>query len=167
MLLEELHIVQAKLLGSDVDWYRDFFDAGKPRVEEDCRDTLIKMLRPVPFGIQASPEGHLADNKRCDIVCTLGDLMVPIEIKGQWHPALWTAADRQLDQLYINDWRAERGIYLVLWFGNDSSKPPVGPPAGIAVPQTAEILRVAVAAGSASAREGRTEIVVLDLTRPS
>lgn len=166
VLLEELLIVQAKLRGSDVDWYRDFSNAGRPRVEDECRDALLKMLRPLPFGIEASPEGHLADDKRCDIVCTLGNLMVPIEIKGQWHPALWTAADRQLDRLYTNDWRAERGIYLVLWFGRDSSKPPVGPPAGIAAPQSADALRDALAARSATTCEGRTEVVVLDLTRP-
>jgi hypothetical protein len=166
VLLEELRVVQAKLRGSDVDWYRDFSKDGVPRVEDECRDTILKMLRPLPFGIAAAPEGHLADDKRCDIICTLGDTMVPVEIKGQWHPQLWIAADRQLDHLYVNDWRAERGIYLVLWFGRDVSKIPVNPPEGVAAPQTADALQAALAARSATTREGRTEVVVLDLTRP-
>lgn len=166
VLLEELRVVQAKLRGSDVDWYRDFSKDGVPRVEDECRDTILKMLRPLPFGIAATPEGHLADDKRCDIICTLGDTMVPVEIKGQWHPQLWTAADRQLDHLYVNDWRAERGIYLVLWFGRDVSKTPVKPAQGAAAPQTAEALQAALEARSATTREGRTEVVVLDLTRP-
>lgn len=167
VMLEELVQVQAKIRGSDVDWYKDFFAGSTPKDEEACRDTILKMFGELPFGILASPEGHLADDKRCDIECTLPGIMVPIELKGQWHKDLWTAADRQLDLLYTNDWRAERGIYVVLWFGHDSSKKPCKQPSGISAPKTAEGLREALVAQSATTREGRTEIVVLDLTRPT
>lgn len=167
VILEELAQVQAKIRGSNVDWYKDFFVEGAPKDEEACRDTILKILGDLPFGISASPEGHLADDKRCDIECTLPGIMVPIELKGQWHKDLWTAADRQLDLLYTNDWRAERGIYVVLWFGYDTSKKPRKPPAGIDPPMTSDELRNALAARSATTREGRTEIVVLDLTRPT
>jgi len=167
VLLEELVSVQDKIGGSDVDWYKDFFLGTAPRDEETCRDTILKMFGELPFGIRAFPEGHLGDDKRCDILCTLDGMMVPIEIKGQWHKDLWTAADRQLDLLYTNDWRAERGIYVVLWFGRDSSKAPRKPPLGIAPPNTAKSLRSALAAQSATTREGRTEIIVLDLVRPA
>lgn len=166
ILLEELEVIQAQLKGSDVDWYKDFYDGAVPRKEDDCRDSVLKMLRPLPFDIQAAPEGHLADDKRADILCTLGDLMVPIEVKGQWHPELWGAADRQLDQLYVNDWRAERGIYLVLWFGPGASKRLKKPPLGVVPPRTPESLQVALTAESPTAREGRNQVVVLDLTRP-
>jgi hypothetical protein len=168
LISEELSMVQAKVLGSDVDWYKDFTsDAGEPRIEDDCRDAILKMLRPLPFDIQALPEGHIADDKRCDIICLLGDLMVPIEVKGQWHPKLWTAADKQLDRLYVNDWRAERGIYLVLWFGLGTAKPLRPPPAGIVPPTTADELRLALRALSTTAQASRLEVFVLDLTRPS
>lgn len=167
ILLEELKQVQAQLRGSDVDWYKDFFEGGRPRVEDDCRDTLLKMLRPLPFEIQALPEGHLADDKRCDIICLLGDVMVPVEVKGQWHNKLWTAADQQLDRLYVNDWRADRGIYLVFWFGTESSKPVRKPPAGISPPTSAEELRTNLTNFTSTTREGRVEVVVLDLERPS
>jgi hypothetical protein len=166
ILLEELEVIQAELQGSDVDWYRDFYDGAAPRKEDDCRNSILKMLRPLPFDIQAAPEGHLADDKRADIMCTLGDLMVPIEVKGQWHPELWFAADKQLDRLYVNDWRAERGIYLVLWFGPGASKRPMPPPAGVPPPQTPQALQAALTAQSATTREGRNQVVVLDLTRP-
>jgi hypothetical protein len=165
ILLEELQVVQKKLRGSDVDWYRDFYTGDTPRIEDDCRDVLLKMMRPLPFGIEAAPEGHLADDKRCDIICTLGNLMVPIEVKGQWHSELWTAADQQLDRLYVNDWRATRGIYLVLWFGAGTSKPLTKPPAGPS-PTSADELREALAAQSATTGDARTQVVVLDLTRP-
>lgn len=167
VMLEELVTVQAKVRGDPLDWYKDFFDADGPRREEDCRDTIMKMFGELPFGIYAAPEGHLGDDKRCDIICTIGNLMVPIEVKGQWHNDLWTSADEQLDRLYVNDWRAERGIYLILWFGQSPVKPLRRPPKGINLPATAEDLRRALGDQSVAARDKRTEIVVLDLTRPT
>ena len=168
VMLEELKLVQAKITGHPLDWYRDFIDPrGAPKGEEDCRDTILKMFGTLPFGIHASPEGHLADNKRCDIECSLPGIMVPIEVKGQWHKDLWTAADRQLDLLYTNDYRAERGIYLVLWFGAGSAKRPKRPPLGIEPPQSAEQLQSVLTEQSVTTREGRTEVFVLDLTRPT
>lgn len=167
VLLEELDRVQRRLRGSDVDWYRDFATDGVPHIEERCRDSLLKMLGRLPFGITASPEAHLADDKRCDIFCQLGDLGLPIEIKGQWHRDLWTAADAQLDRLYVNDWRADAGIYLVLWFGPGSPKRLQPPPVGGSVPESAAALQEALTQGSAMAREGRVAVVVLDFERPS
>ncbi len=168
VMLEELNQVQAKITGDARDWYKDFFHRkDTPKDEEDCRDTILKMFGDLPFGIHAAPEGHLADDKRCDIECTLPGIMLPIEIKGQWHKDLWTAADRQLDLLYTNDWRAERGIYLVLWFGPTATKKVKKPPFDSDTPETAAQLQAALASQSATTREGRTEIVVLDLTRPA
>lgn len=166
VLLEELKIIQAKVRGSDVDWYRDFYDQGEPKIEDDCRDTILKMFGSLPFDIHAAPEGHVGDDKRIDIICTFGPLMVPIEIKGQWHGKLWSAADDQLDRLYVNDWRAERGVYLVLWFGSGTAKPLTRPTGDRAAPETPEALRNALIAQSPAARDGRTQVVVLDLTRP-
>ncbi|HWW57071.1 MAG TPA: hypothetical protein VN047_09285 [Sphingopyxis sp.] len=166
VLLEELRDVQKELRGSDIDWYADFYSNGLPRGEEDCRDSLLKMMRPLPFGIQALPELHLADDKRCDISCLLGKLMVPIEIKGQWNREIWTAADRQLGRLYVNDSRAEIGIYLILWFG---------PVPGKAIPRrgdepaptTPEALEDALRQTSRAVADGRAHVVILDLTRPA
>lgn len=166
VVLEELRTVQAKIRGSNVDWYKDFYQGDAPRKEDECRDVVLKMLGTLPFQIQAAPEGHLADDKRADIIFTLKDLMVPIEVKGQWHPQLWTAADQQLDNLYGADWRAGCGIFLALWFGGGAPKPLKPPPAGVERPTSADDLRKALVAQSASAQGGRTEIVVLDLARP-
>lgn len=167
VVLDELVRVQRQLRGSDIDWYRDFFTGATPKDEEACRDSLLKMLRPLPYGIQALPEGHLADDKRADIICLLDELMVPIEVKGQWHKDLWTAADAQLDHLYVNDWRAERGIYLVFWFGTNSAKPLKAPPKGTPRPDCAATLQSLLKDRSATTRDGRVEIIVVDLTRPS
>ncbi|NBN65949.1 NACHT domain-containing protein [Pannonibacter tanglangensis] len=167
VMIEELKVVQAKITGSDVNWHRRFWGGDTPDDEENCRDAILQMFGTLPFGIKALPEGHLADAKRCDIFCFLDEMMLPIEIKGQWHKALWTAADEQLDRLYVTDFRAERGIYLVLWFGPGTSKPLQRAPGAVDNPKSAAGLRDALIRSSRSAGDGRVEIIVLDLTRPA
>ena len=62
------------------------------------------------------------------------------------------------------DWRAERGIFLVLWFGGAVAL--TRWPAGIDPPSTPQELREALCARSRASQAGRVDIVVLDLTRP-
>ncbi|MCB1548574.1 MAG: hypothetical protein KDJ41_12175 [Hyphomicrobiaceae bacterium] len=166
VMLENMDVVQAMLRGSDVDWYRGFLrEDGRHKDEEPCRDELIKMLRASDASLEYIPESHGADDKRVDIVVRAGArLILPVEIKGQWHRNLWTSADEQLDHLYVTDWRAERGIFLVLWFGGAVAL--TRSPAGIGPPSTPQELHEALRATSRAARAGRVDIVVLDLTRP-
>jgi hypothetical protein len=165
-VLGTLETAQRLLRGSDVDWYRGFFrEGGTHKSEEPCRDEMIKMLRTLDNNLEYIPETHVADDKRVDIVVRAQErLILPIEIKGQWHAELWTAADKQLDHLYVNDWRAERGIYLVLWFGGSTPLP--SPPDGSPKPATAAGLQKALLSRSKAAVAGRVNIVVLDITRP-
>ena len=167
-MLDALDEAQARLTGDPLNWYRGFFDPdGTHKKEESCRDELLKLLTAIaPPGVEMRPESHVADEKRVDIECSVGRaLMVPIEVKGQWHPDLWNAADSQLAALYSTDWRAERrGIYLVLWFGTNARL--TSPPAGETKPTTISELQAALTASSKSARDGRVAVRVLDLTRP-
>jgi hypothetical protein len=168
IMLEELAVIQRKVRSHPADWYRDFYADDVPKDEEACRDMLLKMFGDYPCNILCVPEGHLADDKRADIQCTFNKLMLPIEVKGQWHEDLWDAADKQLEKLYSNDWRADRrGIYLVFWFGQEvpTNKKLKSPGRGIDKPATAEELRLALNERSLAAKEGRVEIVVLDLVR--
>jgi len=168
VIVEELLEAQLKIRSHPVDWHKDFFSEGIPKNEEDCRDTLLKMLGDYPYGILCEPEGHLADDKRADIRCTIDQLMLPIEVKGQWHKDLWHAADTQLDRLYSNDWRAERkGIYLVFWFGPNvrNGKKLKLPTGGAKPPTSAEALRAALIENSDVAKKGNVEIIVIDLVR--
>jgi hypothetical protein len=161
-------VIVLGVVGHPLDWRKGFFDAsGQPRNEEACRDEILKMIGDYPLGIHCAPEGHLADDKRADIQCTIGELMLPIEVKGQWHPELWTAAETQLVRLYTSDWRAEqRGIYLVLWFGRSvvKSKQPKAPPRGIKRPETADELASSLRATLSVGLRDRVEFIVLDLT---
>lgn len=169
LMMEELAIVQAKVKSDDAESWRGFYDdKGVPFAEERCRDHLLGLLRQASEGITLDPETHVAADKEVDIACSVGALRMPIEVKGQWHPDLWHGADRQLDTLYTQDWRAEgRGIYLVLWFGDlpQANKRIASPGRGTARPQTPDELHKMLVDGSNAARDGRVTVFVLDLER--
>ena len=168
-IAEELVTVQAKVWSDDVESWRGFFDERMtPHEEERCRDHLILLLRQGPAGICYTPEAHIASDKEVDIGCTTGTLRIPIEVKGQWHSELWRAADKQLADQYAKDWQAGgRGIYLVLWFGDQvpKNKRLRSPGRGLSRPQTPERLREALQLSSKAAQAGQVKIVVLDLSR--
>jgi hypothetical protein len=171
-VLEELLIVQSKVRrGDDAESWRGFSDNNNvPYPEERCRDHLLGLLRQGTPGVAFEPEAHVAANKEVDIACVAGTLRLPVEIKGQWHAQLWSGADRQLDELYTTDWRAEkRGIYLVLWFGSSvpRAKKITSPGREVGRPDTPEQLRSMLIKRSQSALEGRVSVVVLDLTQES
>ncbi|MDM1273099.1 NACHT domain-containing protein [Acinetobacter indicus] len=167
-VLDELNIVQAKIMSDDAESWRGFLnDQGKPFNEERCRDHLIGLLRQGDKTITYEPEAHVADDKEVDITCAVGKLRIPIEIKGQWHPDLWTGADKQLNKLYATDWRAEgRGIYLVLWFGERyDNKKLKTPGRGKRKPTTPHQLQDMLVLNSRTAQEGKIKIVVIDCNR--
>lgn len=165
VVLDAFEEVQARLIGDDVDSYRGFFwDSGSHKKEEPCRDELVKMLRIVEPNLEYIVESHGADDKETDILVRANaQLEIPIEVKGQWHRNLWTAADEQLDRYYVINWPAEQGIYAVLWFDpkirmrrSPDKKPK---------PTTPEELKSRLASVSKSVRAGRVEIVVIDLSQ--
>jgi len=168
VILDELSIVQAKIISDDAESWRGFLnDQGKPFNEERCRDHLIGLLRQGDKTITYEPESHVADDKEVDITCAVGKIRIPIEIKGQWHPDLWTGADKQLNKLYATDWRAEgRGIYLVLWFGERSDNKKLKTPGrGKLKPTTPHQLQDMLVLNSRTAQEGKIKILVIDCNR--
>lgn len=167
-LLDAIDATARMIRSDDVDSQRWFFEGDTPKSEDDCRNVFVGLLRQQGTSIEFVPELHVADNKEIDIGCTLGNLLVPIEVKGQWNDALWTAADDQLDRLYTPDWRADDlGIYLVFWFGRDvpPNKRLRSPGRGHRPPDTPAALRDQLIARSRAAGSGRVSVVVLDLTR--
>ena len=108
------------------------------REENLCRDYLLTRLRPQleTLGIECQPEGDYANDKRADIrVAYRNEFEVPIEIKRDDNPGLWSALRKQLMEQYtISPKAAGYGIYLVLWFGKgdqamvrDGGRKPVSP----------------------------------------
>ena len=166
-LLEE---VQRRISADPADSWRGFYnDAQKPHGEERCRDHILTMLGTYPERIDLQPEGHMARDNRADIMAQIAGLRLPTEVKGQWHPELWRAADTQLDRLYSSDYGAERrGIYLVLWFGDDvpANKKLRSEGRGKTPPSKPNELRERLIRSSQAAREGRVEVFALDCTIP-
>lgn len=168
-VLEALENVGKRVRSDDIDSKRGFYDdVGVPHDEDRCRDHLIGLLRQETQAIAFDPEGHLANDKEVDIACKVGALLMPVEVKGQWHDKLWVAADEQLDRLYTPDWRAEGyGVYLVLWFGNSvpKNKKLKSLGRGREKPSTPKMLRDQIVERSKAAKSGRVSVVVLDLSR--
>ena len=107
------------------------------RPENDCRDAVVRFLeaRFEMAGLAQETEARRAGDTRCDIAVSGVDAVVPVEVKCDWNPELWTAWEGQLGEGYALDPRAGGfGIYLVIWFGSRRGKerrvaaPPSGPP---------------------------------------
>lgn len=171
LVLEELSVSQKVLIGDDLDQVRDFWnDSGLPQDENRCRDRLAAMLGPVlrTYGIQRITEADMPKSKRADLAFGIGDLQLPMEIKGQWHEHVWNAASDQLDAQYLVDWRSEgRGIYCVLWFGElpaASRRRLKRPPRGLSMPQSAAEMRNSLIQLIPESRRGLIDVMVLDLS---
>ena len=97
------------------------------RPEDACRDNLLSDLQEKlkPQGIDAQREGSYANDKRADIRVFYAGFNVPVEIKKNSHPKLWSAIHDQLIAKYTIDPDTDGyGIYLVFWFGKDDTNTP-------------------------------------------
>jgi hypothetical protein len=76
-------------------------------------------------GLSATVEARVTGDDRCDIKVRALSVTLPVEVKGYWHPELWSAWRTQLGDRYAREpSSAGRGIYLVLWFGRKRLKHP-------------------------------------------
>ncbi|MDR7283176.1 hypothetical protein J2X84_002000 [Pseudomonas corrugata] len=149
LVLEELAVTQQKLIGDDLDLVSHFWnDNGVPYNENLCRDRLTSLITPAldRYDIQRITEADMPNTKRADLAFARGQLQLPMEVKGQWHPEVWSAAKDQLEQQYLIDWRSQRcGIYCVLWFGpvpSATKRRLKAPPNGLETPSSAEDMRL-------------------------
>lgn len=172
LVLEEIAVAQARLRGEDIDQLRDFWtDAGIPRDENRCRDRLTAIIGPElgRYNVQRLTEADMPNNKRVDLAFVCGEMQLPMEIKGQWHDDVWDAASRQLDTKYLIDWRSQqRGIYCVLWFGEQSlpSGRRLKPhPDGLPSPNTPDHMQAMIVERIPAHRRPMIDVVLLDLTK--
>jgi hypothetical protein len=169
-MLEELALAQRKIASDDIDSWRGFFDGCQPADEERCTDHLLGILRQGCEGVQLDPETHVGGNKEVDFTCSVGQLRLPVEAKGQWHADLWKAPANQLKKLYSSDWRAGgRGIYLVYWFGADvpTHKKAKSRGRGSRRPGSVGELQASLTSVCRSSGLHGLEVVVLDVSRRS
>jgi hypothetical protein len=143
LALDYLDGIAQKIRYENDDYFRHFWTTDKTtdkqhQNENTCRDLLLTRLREAfnSLNVDCQPEADYANDKRADIRLSYqNQFEVPIEVKGEWHPQLWKAAQSQLVQQYSIAPNANGyGIYLVLWFGgkgmpnaNDGRKKPTSP----------------------------------------
>lgn len=123
LLLDELDELQDRIQNSSHDEMQAYWDSGLPCDENICRNRIAAVLGPIleRKGLRLDSEPLMPNSNRCDLRVSYGTVDVPMEIKGQWHSELWTAANEQLIN-YTKEYHANGyGIYLVLWFGNSSA----------------------------------------------
>jgi len=169
LLIDELEELQGRIRNSSTNDILPFWNGDTPHDENYCRDRIASPLSLIleRYNVHASPEGAMPDSNRCDLLYSHGLMNLPVEIKGQWHNAVWTAAGEQL-QNYTREYHSDgRGIYLVLWFGYlgaNNSKNPRGWK-GQPQPKTLEKMESLLEIKCKNVSE-KTKIMVLDLSKP-
>lgn len=139
-----------------------------PKPENACRDALLLAFQSrLPQSLEVAREAHHAGHNRSDLrVSYLGPLdqrfHVPVEIKKDKHPDLWTAIEDQLVGKYAIDPVAQgHGIYLVLWFGRGKTqRSPDGERPG-----TPEALEDRLRGALSSQQARKVSVCVVDVSR--
>lgn len=161
--------MQARVRSDPTDCWRGFFRDNEvtPKHEEECSDHLAVLLQAVAPEIAFDPEFHVGGNREVDIACSVANLRIPIEAKGQWNKDLWSAAQWQLGDQQAVDHKANGyGVYLVYWFGSHG-KSLAKPPAGVLRPTTPNDLQYLLCQMLTAAGLHNLKVVVLDLERPA
>jgi len=168
LMVEALKDVEAQIRHSETDTLETFYPNGERVDENTARNRLVEHLRGYMTAQSLSVviEHHMASGNRCDFTATEmiagRRRLLTIEVKGQWHPELFSAAAAQLDTRYSSNPDAERqGIYLVLWFGGDEL---VADRKNTQYPSPVE-LRGAIIEAMPLELRGRIDVVAIDLSR--
>ncbi|WP_119458541.1 hypothetical protein [Rhodospirillaceae bacterium SYSU D60014] len=173
MTMDALQWLQEEVRDGDTNGWVPFWNGEVPHGENDCRDRILDRIRPKfePVEVQLRPECRMPDDKRADIVASLvrnGEIHdLPVEVKGQWHKEVWSAAAAQLDERYTRYVNARgRGIYLVLWFGPIPGKSLRRHADGRPMPQTPRELEQMLCADLSEGLRNRIDVFVLDVSKP-
>ena len=170
LVVERIHDVSEDVRGGDSNPWRQFWNEdGYGRLttskhENSCRDSLLAALKErLPAEVDAAPEGSYAAGRRADIRVSRGACNVPVEIKKNSHIDLWRALRSQLIGRYTTDAATGGyGIFLVLWFGNDVTKPS---PDG-SYPTTPQELKRRLEDDLTPVEARKVTVVVMDVTKP-
>lgn len=173
VLASHVRDANTKIAGDNADLFKHFWNEDSyrrldsPKVEEGCRDALLFLLRPrlIPLGIALEPEGHMAADKRADLVALFkGNLKAVAELKRDTHADVWTALITQLDRLYTRDPQTSGfGLYVVFWFGaKRRGSVTVGPQGQ--KPKTALEMEAMLKASVPVQAKERLDVVVIDVS---
>lgn len=151
----------------DLFWERDKKGRKKSKTENACRDIIQAMLRDrlLQIGVQIEKEALAAGDKRADLqgsIVSQGErIVVPIEIKKEDHPSVWSAWGDQLEARYTANPSAQGiGVYVVFWFGE---KPKPNPKR--VRPKSAEHMALLLSSEIPADRLNRIYGLVIDLSQ--
>ena len=137
LVMDRLDKIAGQIGTNNANYWRPYWNEDPktqkptdPKHENSCRDALVHDLRL--FFPNAEPEVQYVDNKRSDIRVVYENFHVPVEIKKNSHPDLWSALRSQLIEQYTNHAPETDGygIYLVFWFGEMDGHRTQSPPSG-------------------------------------
>ncbi len=166
LTVDHLTQLASEIRNGNTNDYRQYWAGETPRLEDDCRDTLLSDLRPrlASAGVVAEPEGRYADEKRADIKVTALPHHIPIEIKRESHPDVWKAIGGQLIARYGREAASEGyGIFLVFWFTGNMKAAPTD---GGSKPKTPQELQQRLAATVPQELRHKIAILVVDCSKP-
>lgn len=173
LVLAHLNDFATRVGTANVDMYKRFWNEDQwgrvesPKTEESCRDYLVERLRESTRSqqITVEPEGHMAKDKRADVVATLPGMKVVVELKRDIHDEVWTAIETQLERFYTRDPEAQGfGIYGVFWFGEKRRGKISAPPKPLTMPQSASEMQQQLSSLVPIARRGKIAVIVIDLS---
>ncbi len=123
LVIQELRDFQKAIDGGEFNSTDLFYEKNERLGEVRSTEIIAERLnlRLEPQGISVALEHQLKRAKRSDFTVTkmIGGKrrLLVTEVKGQWHPELYTAASAQLHERYsIHPDAEQQGIYLVIWF---------------------------------------------------
>ena len=174
LVTDRLEEIGAQIRNGNTDDWRQYWNEDshgrptEPKPENSCRDALLSDLKQrLPAEVDASPEGRYASDKRADIRVFGSGFQVPVEVKKDVHPKLWSALRDQLIAQYVRDPDADgHGIYLVLWFGqfDDRGRPRTPPTPNGARPRNAGELKERLEAELTPDEARRIAVRVIDVS---
>ena len=173
LLLDHLEDLNPVIAATNVDVFKRFWNEdpyGKvvnPKNEESCRDYLVELLRArtISQSVVLEPEGHMATDRRADIVALLPGMKLVVELKRDYHSAVWGAIQEQLERFYTRDPEAQGyGIYVVLWFGSKRTSAIPLPPPQHKRPDSARAMQEILQALIPAERRHKIAAVVLDVS---
>lgn len=138
------------------------------KIENLARDITLKLIseRLKHYGVPVKyPEVTRGMSTRADILLANGaGHTLPVEAKRHYHADLWSAAAVQLQGYAAAEDADGNGVLLVFWYGTDWNPLPARPDKR--KPATASELEDMLLEDLSPGLRERTDVVVLDVSRP-
>lgn len=173
LVVDHLEDLGQYIAAANVDVFKRFWNEDSygrvtsPKSEESCRDYLVELLRSKTKGqgIAVEPEGHMAADKRADVVALLPGIKLVLELKRDYHSEVWSSIQNQLERFYTRDPDAQGfGIYAAFWFGGKRGHLIPLPPAPFDPPRSANEMQRQLQSLIPPDRQSKVAVVVLDVS---